>query len=399
MVMRRRSNGTVLVIGGTGFLGSHILTALLASGRSVCVLARSKGRLSAEERVRQVLDWFGLKGRDVYGLSIIEGSIDQPDLGIRSERDFDLIRGIDEIIHCGSATSFSERKREEVVRTNIHGIENVLDVGTNGACSAFHYVSTAYVAGSRSGTCTEALSDTDLFTNVYEETKCRAERIALDRCARKGIRCSIYRPSIVYGDSRTGRSLKFNGVYYPVRTLLFLKNIYEADLRERGGRKAAEAGVKWAQEGVLYLPIRVELVSGSGVNLIPVNYFVSAFMSLRESGTDRGIFHIVNGRVTPVELLIAYARRLFKIDGLEPRLEAEEREGGKPRNQLEVLFDLYLQPYLPYIRDTRTFENGRAQSILSEKGVFCPEFSYDIFARCMSYGLQCGWGARLFGGT
>ncbi len=380
----------VLLIGGTGFLGSHILTALLDSGHSVCVLARSKGKLSAQERVRRLLHWFGVKSGEV---SVVEGAIDEPDLGVRSRNDLDMIRNADEIIHCGSATSFSERKRGEVVRTNVHGIENVLDLGANGACSSFHYVSTAYVAGARSGTCREEVTETERFTNVYEETKYRAEKIALERCAQKGIPCFIYRPSIVYGDSRTGRTLRFNGVYYPIRTLLFLKNVYESDLRQRGGRKAAEAGVKWGNDGTLYLPIGVELTSGSGVNLIPVDYFVSALMAIREDRSEAGVFHIVNETTTPVQALIAYMRRLFKIDGLEPRMSSEQGEQISPRNPLERLFDLYLVPYMPYMRDMRRFEKKRAEAILLRKGISCPDFTYDVFTRCMAYAVGCNWGA------
>jgi thioester reductase-like protein len=76
----------------------------------------------------------------------------------------------------------------------------------------------------------------DEFNNVYEESKCRGENRVGERCSREGIRLGIYRPSIVYGDSRSGKSLSFRGLYYPVRTVLYFKNLYRADMLERGGR-------------------------------------------------------------------------------------------------------------------------------------------------------------------
>lgn len=195
------------------------------------------------------------------------------------------------------------------------GLENVLDLAARSNCFFFHLVSTAYVAGKVTGPCSEALVNSREFTNVYEETKCRGEWAAWERSRKAGIRLSIYRPSIVYGHSETGRSLLFSALYYPVRTALFLKNLYEADIRERGGRKAAEMGVKVESDGWTYMPIRMEVDGRGGVNLIPVNYFVRAYMAIMEGGLDGEIFHIVNSRLKKIKDIIEYTKRLFRIRG------------------------------------------------------------------------------------
>ncbi|MGC9976928.1 MAG: hypothetical protein ABSC57_09500 [Syntrophales bacterium] len=98
--------------------------------------------------------------------------------------------------------------------------------------------------------------------------------------SREGIGFSVYRPSIVYGNSRTGRSIRFSAVYYPIRTILFLRDLYDADIRERGGSKAREMNVMLSGDGSLHLPIKVEVSENGGVNLIPIDYFVDAFMAL-----------------------------------------------------------------------------------------------------------------------
>jgi thioester reductase-like protein len=239
---RRSKAGRILLTGGTGFLGSHVLAELLTRGYAVIALARPDGQLSAWERVRRLLDWFGLDGDIRSRLEVIEGSIDRPGLGLNPREYSSLLDRVSEILHCASETSFSERKKADLERANIQGIENVLDFAVNGRCSFFHYVSTAYVAGRKAGVCQEKLVENKAFTNVYEETKCRAEWMASERCGSEGIRLSIYRPSIVYGDSKTGRSTRFNAVYHPVKTLLYLKNLYEADIRERGGKGARDGG-------------------------------------------------------------------------------------------------------------------------------------------------------------
>src|SRR6202000_3048246 len=57
------------------------------------------------------------------------------------------------------------------------------------------------------------------FNNFYEETKHRAEILVRDRM-RDGLPATIYRPSIVVGDSRTGVTQKLDGPYFFMRWLL-----------------------------------------------------------------------------------------------------------------------------------------------------------------------------------
>ncbi len=389
---RKRKTGRILLTGGTGFLGGHILVKLLTRGYDVVALVRPGIQLSPWNRIRRLLDWFSLDDAVRSRLEVAEGSIDQPNLGLASKEYARLLDGVSEIIHCASDTSFSERKKADVEKVNVKGMENVLDFAVNGGCFFFHYMSTAYVAGRQSGICREELVENSVFTNVYEETKCRAEWMAAERCGREGIRLSIYRPSIVYGDSASGRSTKFNAVYYPVKTLLFLKNLYERDIREEGGARAREMGVEFTGEGALCLPIRVKVAANGGLNLVPVNYFTEAFMTIMEECPNGGIFHIVNQKPRRIEDLIDYTKTLFKIDGLTPCLAAAH--DGKPRNALEILFDSYLEVYAPYMTDTRMFDDRMARSILSRRKLVCPDFDFDVFSRCMNYAVECGWGSK-----
>lgn len=392
---RRRNRETIFFLtGGTGFIGSHLAVDLLKNGHKVLLLARPQNGLSARKRVDQLLGWFALGPQHRKNLDVVEGSLDAPTFGL-SEKDFCRLLGdVDEIIHCASDTSFSERKRTAVERANIEGLRNVLDLAAGGRCSVFHHVSTAYAAGRKDGVCREELVANDSFTNVYEETKYRAERIVSERCRGEGIRISVYRPSIVYGNSRTGRTTRFNALYYPIRTIIFLRDLYDRDIRERNGSKARDMGVKLSGNCSLHLPIRVEVSENSGVNLIPIDYFVDAFMALMEECMDGGVFHIVNRKTVRIEDLIDYTGRLFKIGGLEPCRAGAFSE--RPKNALEILFDTYLEVYGPYMRDTRTFEDQKAQAILSRKNVTCPDFNFDVYSRCMKYAIECRWGAKLF---
>jgi nucleoside-diphosphate-sugar epimerase len=387
---RQSRTGRILVTGGTGFLGSHIVAKLLAEGHPTTVLVRPNGSLSAQQRVDSLMEWLGLDGAAYPRLDIVQGDLDRPNLGLSSSLYLSLLDGVSEIIHCASETSFSERKRALVERTNIDGMRAILDLAGKGRCVFFHYVSTAYAAGKKPGICREELAENDAFTNVYEETKHRAERMAAEHCRREGIRLAIYRPSIVYGDSQTGRSSRFNALYYPVRTLSYLRDLYHADIRERGGKQAEEMGVKLTDDGTIFLPIRVAVAENGGVNLIPIDYFADAFMAIRGACLDGGVFHIVNRRLNRIEELIDYTKRFLGIAGLEPCNGA----AGEQKNALQILFDGYLDVYGPYMRDTRMFEDRYAQAILAGKGIVCPAFDFAIFSRCMAYAVACGWGRR-----
>lgn len=380
--------------GATGFIGSHIARELLRRGYRVLLLARPDKQMSAQARVAQLLEWFGMGPKDQAPLKVVEALLDQPHLGLDQTHYDNLAQSIDEIIHCASHTSFSERKRQEVERANIKGLQYLLDLAVQGRCYFLHHMSTAYVAGKKSGPCREEFVETDSFTNVYEETKYLGERILHEKCENEGIRLTVYRPSIVYGSSEDGRSLRFNALYYPLRTILFLKHLFMKDIKDEGGKRAEQMGVKMGKDGSLRLPIRIEAGNGNGLNLVPIDFLVKAFMEIMDTSLEGGVFHIVNRRPKTIDELVAYTTRYFNLEGLQAVHEEAFLE--KSRNGLEILFDNYVEAYKPYMADVRIFNNDKTQSILEKKGIQCPDLDYEVFSKCMEYAIETGWGTNLF---
>jgi nucleoside-diphosphate-sugar epimerase len=367
--------------------------ALLQRCGQVVVLVRPDAQRPPEDRMVALLDWFGLPAVDRRRIRVVAGDIRREGLGINPAIIDDLLRTTDEVIHCASDTSFAERNRAAVEATNVDGLRHVLDFTAAGRACCFHYVSTAYVAGRATGDCPEEPVTGRTFHNVYEETKCRGEQVTQAACREAGLGLTIYRPSIVYGHSRTGRSLHFKAVYYPVRTTLFMRDLYNKDIRERGGRRAAEMGVRIASDGTTHLPLRIAVAAQGGINLIPVDYFTYAFLALWEGARDGGIFHVVNPNLTRITEVIDYSCRLFRMTGIRACLPHEIDQN--PRNPLEIVYDHYLEAYGPYMRDTRVFRTDRSAPVLQARGLACPDFDYNMFKRCMTFAVEAHWTSPL----
>jgi len=80
------------------------------------------------------------------------------------------------------------------------------------------YISTAYVCGNREGVIFEDETDKGCcFSNGYEQSKWEAEQFV--RSLMSQIPITIFRPSIIVGDSQTGRIATFNVLYPPLKFL------------------------------------------------------------------------------------------------------------------------------------------------------------------------------------
>jgi nucleoside-diphosphate-sugar epimerase len=386
-----RTERKFLITGGTGFLGSYLFISLCEKGYPVTLLCRPKDNSCAEERVEKILKWFGRTYDDFPGLRVIEGRIENEMFGIRPEKYVELLKDTGEIIHCASDTDFAESNRTVIESVNIGFLKNMLNFAKESDCKHFHYLSTAYSAGRFEGECPEELSYPEMFTNVYEETKNRAEKEAFSYCTENGIKLTIYRPSIVYGESDTGRSRKFNAFYFPIKAISYIKDIMIKDVLERGGKRAAALGVSLKNNGALVIPIRLRTIYGGSLNLIPVDFFTKAVTALIENAENGGIYHLVNRDQVELEDVLTFTSEYFNVEGL--RVYQENGEDSE-RTGMEELFESYIKMYLPYIGDKRIFLTERADEILKNQKISCPKMTYEIFKKCIDYAELTAWGKK-----
>jgi nucleoside-diphosphate-sugar epimerase len=389
--MSHKSKPIIALTGATGFLGSHLMASLLLNGYEIIVFGRPAKNESLNERIARLLRWFGIENSSA-NVRCIDTDLSQENLGIESGEYSRLCSVVESVIHCASDTSFAESKREKVMAANINNLKGILEFSKNANVNFFHYISTAYVAGTGITDCREILPSTETFTNVYEESKAAAENIIAGFCRENSIILSIIRPSIVYGDSQTGRSLKFNALYFPIRSAHSIIDIYLNDLKNNNGIKAAKNGVYIDKEGFLFLPLKIYLPHEGDLNIIPVDYFVNATIRIIENSSQSGIYHLTNSFPTTMKLVAQYYGQLMKVKGVE--IIYGSSPGNTERNPAEELFDRFIEPYRPYLSDNRVFD--RTNTIKITDGLNPPPFTYEVFKICMEYAIEVNWGASIF---
>ena len=379
---------TFVLTGATGFLGGHLMAALLERGDRLVILGRRWKGISLDERISGYLDWFGLGNRKDR-VETVESDFLRPLCGVSAERYEALRGGSWPIIHCASDTRFFELKRREITDANVHSLKGILGLAEDSRAPFFHYVSTAYAAGTGRARCPESPGGSGEFANVYEETKARAERDIMAVCTRLSIPFTLIRPSIVYGDSRTGRSTRFNALYFHVKSLQFIRDIYLNDVRTNAGRKSREHGVSLDENGILHLPLRIFLPQRGSLNLVPVDYFVSASLAILDQAKAGFVYHVTSHDPKNLEELAAYCESFLKIKGIELHYGPSS---GTVLSPPEALLDRFIEGYRPYLADMRSFD--RAHTDQATGGLRVPGLTYENFKRCMDYAVAVNWGQR-----
>jgi len=152
------------------------MASMLLAGYRIIVLGRSNREETLNERIFKLLRWFGIEELADH-LELVEIDLLKPKLGLAEKVYKQFCEKTEEIIHCASDTSFSERKRDIVFKSNVASLDGILEFAGDSKVEFFHYISTAYVAGTGMIYCKEILPLAKTFTNVYEESKAAAENI------------------------------------------------------------------------------------------------------------------------------------------------------------------------------------------------------------------------------
>ena len=198
----------VLLTGATGFVGTHLLRALLdESPVLVHCLVRGAG---AAQRLRANLERYGLGASDSSDrVRIVNGDLTRPMLGLGAAEYELLARRIGAIYHGAAAVNWVHGY-DGLRDANVLGTREVLRLACHDAATPVHFLSSLGVCYSTraSGTVDEMA---DVFARAdglhlgYAQSKCVAEELVRSAGAR-GLPVSIMRPALVSGHSVSGVS-------------------------------------------------------------------------------------------------------------------------------------------------------------------------------------------------
>lgn len=367
----------MLLTGATGLLGGYLLRDALRQQLPLAVVVRRTAALSARRRIDAVLAPFESK-RALPRPVVLEGDLSQPGLGLSEEDRQWVGEHCDRVLHSAASISFyREENSDEPYRTNVDGTRHLLDLCHSLAISDFHHVSTAYVCGRRSGRILE--SDLEVgqeHGNDYELSKVAAEKLV--RAAAFSKSPTIYRPSIIVGDSATGYTTTFHGYYTPLQLAWWL----------------AKAGL--LQSGVEdWFLSQLGLSGQERKNIVPVDWVSRVILHLVTSPTAHGRTYHVTCDEPPsaADLALAIGDALdLKVGKLAAGSESTAPRQATPLTDLMEAGDFrkHMDVYRAYFRDHPEFDTTNLRQAAPH--LPCPSVDRALLARTGQYALDANFG-------
>jgi thioester reductase-like protein len=362
----------VLLTGATGLLGRFLLRDLLQADYRVAVLVRGAGDAQAAERIGAIVDfWSAELGRRLPQPIVVGGDIRQERLGLSAADRRWLAVSCDAVVHAAASLSFRRMADHEPFATNVAGTLRLLDLCRRLRVGEFHYVSSAFVCGEADGlVCENTLERGQRFHNPYEESKYEAEKL-VQRAAE--LRSTIYRPSVIIGDSRTGYTSNYHGIYRFIEFAARLAvHAATTDPTSRSRRR---------------LDLRLPFTGDEPRNLVPVDWVSQAIVQLLSRPECHGrAYHLVAAQPTPARLIKEVAVDLLNLEGV--RFAGQEAIADP--SSLERLFFDHLDEYEPYHRGDPEFDARNLRAALPD--LPAPTVDRALLTRLIQFAIADRWG-------
>jgi len=375
-------SGYLLLTGATGFLGRYLLRDLLASGRRVAVLVRDTRSMPAEERVRELLSTRADTPHDRPANPVVlAGDLGDPHLGLSLAARAWVARRCRCVVHAAADVALRRTLAGDPWQTNVEGTQRLLDLCAATGIGEVHHVSTAFVCGERVGPVQEHELDCgQAFHNDYEKSKFEAERRIR---ASRHVQATVYRPSVIVGDSRTGFTSSYHGFYRFLELGARLAGSPAPPSPAPAGSPVPDAG----GGGRRILPLRLPFSGDEPRNLVPVDWVARAIVSIVNQPRRHGLtYHLVARAPVWVRDIKEVAQRVLGIDGV-CWADSEPRRTPTP---LEELFLEQLRDYWPYLHGDPVFDCRNTLAALPRLPAPCVDRV--LLERLIRFAVADRWG-------
>lgn len=198
----------VLVTGGTGLVGSHLLFNLAKAGIQVRAIYRNEDRIQLTKKVFgyyvdnpdhlfKTIDWVKCDVNDIPTLEMVFDSITH-------------------VYHAAALISFDPNDVKQLHNINVIGTSNIVNLCITNNIKKLCYVSSIATIGNtiNNEIANETTEFNDAVANVYARSKYQAE-MEVWRCSQEGIKVVIVNPGLIVGPGfwNTGSGTLFQKIY------------------------------------------------------------------------------------------------------------------------------------------------------------------------------------------
>jgi len=184
----------ILVTGGSGLVGSELISQLLALGNKIKAIYNSTRLTISHQNLIPVKC-------DILDTAALE----------------EAMQGVTQLYHCAAMVSFSAKNKDQLLKINIEGTANVVNAALDAGVTKMVHVSSVSALGRirENETVTEEMNWTEESSNsVYGKSKYLGE-MEVWRGIGEGLQAVIVNPSLIFGsgDWNKGSSEIFRSVY------------------------------------------------------------------------------------------------------------------------------------------------------------------------------------------
>ena len=350
----------IFLTGSTGYIGAHVASNLLERHDDrLNLLVRAKTEQEANERLWHALqlhlDFPQLREALETRISIFRGDLTEPCFGLDAAEYARLIGTTESVIHC--AASLNRKSEKSCLNVNLRGTLEVVQLARRAqdahGLRRFSQVSTVAVAGRRSH---EAVTEDAAIDwnrsdyDPYARTKKFCEHMVRELLP--DVPRTVFRPSIVLGDSRRPETTQFD----MVRAFVFLA-------------------------GLPVLPFR----STDRIDVVPVDFVAEAVVELHQKPKpEHEIYHLSSGTGSETfgHLTRVLAQAAGKMEplfwpGLERNFSSAVNWLSHYRSALGRQASL-LRVFLPYLVWDTVFENSRVVAEIGRVPKPFSRYSYPL---------------------